>query len=454
MMMMTMTKRSTIGTLRNAAAEAVAVFDTPVVLLLRHGQQLFQGTPGGTQCHSYSNGGGGIGCYSQDKRVNEEKQKNGRCWQHQQQKHQQQQQRIEIIVSPATLRKRYHYTTSPPSGPSVPRRSTTTTMTRKKVWWLGDGGSFNDPRQTYPLWRGQPPWSLQSLPGRFLVMTTTNPLPRLYGSAGGACSSLFTGRTITTTAHKVVVGDEEEDGAATTSTTTTTAATAPKPHRPNAFETLGLDPRFDLDLKELKQRYLTLMSRHHPDRRRHSDDDENEQQQQEASAITHAYDQLRNPHQRAVHLLEVLGHPLPQSNKSSGAATPSIDMEFLSQVMSIREQIDAVIGIHDDERYNHKDNDDHNNDKNEKNNSSVEKEEQVTAMDYALQPLWHENRQRLTQTCQDLQQALETKDFHQAHRLTAYLQYWNRIDETLRENFSTTMTTMTTESTTTDTTRR
>ena len=54
-----------------------------------------------------------------------------------------------------------------------------------------------------------------------------------------------------------------------------------------------------------------------------------------ASDITDAYAVLRAPHQRAVHLLELLGTPLDED--TSGDV---LGMEFLMEVMEVREELE------------------------------------------------------------------------------------------------------------------
>lgn len=50
-----------------------------------------------------------------------------------------------------------------------------------------------------------------------------------------------------------------------------------------------------------------------------------------------------------------------------------------------------------------------------------------------LKQLLEENKQRIDQTMKELSGAFENKNFKDATRLTATLQYWNRIHETIKE---------------------
>ena len=127
----------------------------------------------------------------------------------------------------------------------------------------------------------------------------------------------------------------------------------------------------------------------HPDKQQGKNLADQKELEQQAAAITNAYDTLKRPHVRATHLLELLGFPIEGTGTLSG--------DFLAQIMRVREEIDAA-------------------------RSDVE-----------MKPLFDANVRRIDQTCRDLEAAFQTKDMNKALQLTAELQYWNRIDETLRD---------------------
>lgn len=99
-----------------------------------------------------------------------------------------------------------------------------------------------------------------------------------------------------------------------------------------------------------------------------------------------------------MHLLELLGHAVDES--SSGDL---VGPDFLMEIMEAREDID---GISD-------------------------------GADEQLQPLLEENKQRMENIALDLDQAVQEKDLETAARLTARLQYLNRLEETIREKMDT-----------------
>jgi molecular chaperone HscB len=154
----------------------------------------------------------------------------------------------------------------------------------------------------------------------------------------------------------------------------------------DAFRIFDLPHRFSVDEDALKSSYRTLMAEHHPDKDPQNSDGK------EAAIVTRAYDLLRHKHTRATHLLEVLGRPLEESSTSS-----IVGSGFLFEIMELREAVDC------------------------------------TDTDEALRPLWKENQVRIGENCKALSEAIDREDLDEALQLTARLQYWNRIDETIRD---------------------
>jgi len=128
----------------------------------------------------------------------------------------------------------------------------------------------------------------------------------------------------------------------------------------------------------------------HPDAQHNNINNNTDEQ---ASAVTRAYDTLKRPHERASHLLQVMGCPLEEETTSKlvGAC-------FLMDIMMKREEIEEA---GDDQ--------------------------------WQLKQLFDKNVVRLEEAYQQLDAAFQARDMNTARKLTAQLQYWNRIDETLRE---------------------
>ena len=118
----------------------------------------------------------------------------------------------------------------------------------------------------------------------------------------------------------------------------------------------------------------------------------------QASTITRSYEKLRHKHSRAMHLLELLGHAVDES--SSGDL---VGPGFLMEMMEAREDLEAITDGEDDQ----------------------------------LQPLLQENKQRMEDIAVQLDSAVQSRDFETAARLTAQLQYLNRLEETIREKMDT-----------------
>lgn len=107
----------------------------------------------------------------------------------------------------------------------------------------------------------------------------------------------------------------------------------------NAFETLGVPARFDLDEADLQKRFIRLSSEHHPDR--YTDPLDQADAAERAAAVNEAYRLLRDPESRALTLLAVL----------LGGETKAEDKElppgFLMEVMEVRERMEEAQANHD-----------------------------------------------------------------------------------------------------------
>ena len=73
------------------------------------------------------------------------------------------------------------------------------------------------------------------------------------------------------------------------------------------FELFGLQPAFKLDNEALERAYREIQSRVHPDRFAHAGDAERRASLQWTTRVNEAYRTLKNPVQRASHLLELRG---------------------------------------------------------------------------------------------------------------------------------------------------
>ena len=76
----------------------------------------------------------------------------------------------------------------------------------------------------------------------------------------------------------------------------------------NAFETFGLQADTNIDLSALASRYRDLQSTVHPDRFANATDVEQRIAMARAVEINDAYNTLKDPVRRAMHLLSLTGH--------------------------------------------------------------------------------------------------------------------------------------------------
>jgi Fe-S protein assembly co-chaperone HscB len=167
----------------------------------------------------------------------------------------------------------------------------------------------------------------------------------------------------------------------------------------NYFHILSVPQTFQIDELELKRNYHKLMNEHHPDKRQPSEDDRDEDY---ASVVTLAYDTLKRPHLRAQHLLALetgRENSMMQDFDEARNADQLLGMETLMEIMELREAIEAV----------------------------------EPGNDKMLAELLVENDDRMDETSLMLEDAFRRKDYEAALSLTARMQYWNRIHETIRE---------------------
>lgn len=170
---------------------------------------------------------------------------------------------------------------------------------------------------------------------------------------------------------------------------------------PDYFALLGVSRRFLLDPKGLQDSYHKLMAKCHPDMRHNRSnisDNDHEDDEYDASQITHAYDTLRKPHTRATHLLELVGRPMEETADSASLVSP----DFLMHVMEWREDIDSIGGDND---------------------ADIQELEQLLS----------QTRKEIETVLIQLDAAFESENLDRALQLSAQLQYWHRIEETIQD---------------------
>eukprot|EP00293_Proteomonas_sulcata_P021225 CAMPEP_0184289406 /NCGR_PEP_ID=MMETSP1049-20130417/1874_1 /TAXON_ID=77928 /ORGANISM="Proteomonas sulcata, Strain CCMP704" /LENGTH=193 /DNA_ID=CAMNT_0026596207 /DNA_START=131 /DNA_END=712 /DNA_ORIENTATION=- len=102
----------------------------------------------------------------------------------------------------------------------------------------------------------------------------------------------------------------------------------------NYFELLGMpEELFDLNPKQLEQRYKMLMAKLHPDRFMQKSQEEQSFSVAQCSMVNQAYATLKCPHARAVYMLRRLGMDFEEETSNS-------DPEFMMEIMEVSMEID------------------------------------------------------------------------------------------------------------------
>jgi molecular chaperone HscB len=116
----------------------------------------------------------------------------------------------------------------------------------------------------------------------------------------------------------------------------TNAAAAKALTSSSHFELFGLAPAFSLDRESLEKAYRDIQSRVHPDRFAASGDAERRASLQWTTRVNEAYRALRNPVQRAKHLLELHGMDVAFETNTQ------MPTDFLLQQLDLREELDRA----------------------------------------------------------------------------------------------------------------
>lgn len=156
------------------------------------------------------------------------------------------------------------------------------------------------------------------------------------------------------------------------------------------FRILGFEQTFTIPPEELKAKYKHLMKQLHPDRYATATKEVSDQKASMATDVTRAYGVVGDPLQRALHLLELHGTPIEELNDQS-----IIDHALLFEVMEIREQIEDA------------------------------------SSDEELRPILQSSLKKKDELIHQLAEAFQEGRIDDAKRITAKLQYWARVEETI-----------------------
>ena len=104
----------------------------------------------------------------------------------------------------------------------------------------------------------------------------------------------------------------------------------------NHFDLFGLVPAFAVEGEALERSYREIQSKVHPDRFAHAGDAERRASLQWTTRVNEAYRTLKDPVQRARHILELRG--VDVAFETNTAMPP----EFLMQQMELRETLEEA----------------------------------------------------------------------------------------------------------------
>jgi len=110
------------------------------------------------------------------------------------------------------------------------------------------------------------------------------------------------------------------------------------------FDLFGLAPAYALETDALERSYHEIQSRVHPDRFAHAGDAERRASLQWTTRVNEAYRTLKDPVQRAKHLLELHGVDVAFETNTA------MPVEFLTQQMELRESLEDATAKKDSAR--------------------------------------------------------------------------------------------------------
>ncbi|MEY3197318.1 MAG: Fe-S protein assembly co-chaperone HscB, partial [Pseudomonadota bacterium] len=100
----------------------------------------------------------------------------------------------------------------------------------------------------------------------------------------------------------------------------------------NYFSLFSIDESFDIDLENLENKYFALQAKFHPDLS--SDDKEKQERISQSILINNAYNSLKNPFERAAHILSL-----------HGVETEAVKLpeSILEKIMEMQETLEMLI---------------------------------------------------------------------------------------------------------------
>jgi molecular chaperone HscB len=99
-------------------------------------------------------------------------------------------------------------------------------------------------------------------------------------------------------------------------------------------------PGYDVDIPALERQFRELSLKLHPDRFAQADARERRLSLEQSTALNEAYRTLKDPSRRAFYLLKLHGVDL---DREDAGAQREMPMEFLEEVMELREELEGAM---------------------------------------------------------------------------------------------------------------
>ncbi|RJS19228.1 Fe-S protein assembly co-chaperone HscB [Corallococcus sp. H22C18031201] len=106
------------------------------------------------------------------------------------------------------------------------------------------------------------------------------------------------------------------------------------------FDVFGLPRAYDVDVPALEKQYRELSLQLHPDRQAGASARERLEAAERTTALNEAFKTLKDPVRRAFYLLKLHGVDL---DREDAGAQKDMPMEFLEEVMTLREALDDAM---------------------------------------------------------------------------------------------------------------
>jgi molecular chaperone HscB len=101
-----------------------------------------------------------------------------------------------------------------------------------------------------------------------------------------------------------------------------------------------MPPAYDVDIPALERQFRELSLRLHPDRFAQADARERRLSLEQSTALNEAYRTLKDPSRRAFYLLKLHGVDL---DREDAGAQKDMPLEFLEEVMELREELEGAM---------------------------------------------------------------------------------------------------------------